>query len=341
MSGTMQAVKFLGDSRVEVRQVPIPEPGPGEALVRIAISAICGSELPAFGGAGPGSDRINNPGHEMGGLIVRGNGLCKLQAGQRVGVQIFYGCGRCIYCLKGDPEHCTEGTQAVLNAHSDYVVAPESCLIPLPDDLGWEPGVLLCGDPIGTPYHALKRMGGVHAGQTVAVFGFGPIGQGFMTLLRHYGVRTIVSELSAYRRELAARLGASLVLDPSKEDVVARVREETGGGADVSLDCSHHQETFTAALDAARVHGRVGWVGEKRSATLSPSDQAIRKELQITASWYFTAADFFEEYELYRRGLSVDGLITHRFDLADAPEAYRLFADGETGKVVFRHHEIA
>ncbi len=341
MSGTMKTVYFLGESRVEVREVPIPEPGPGEALVRIAISAICGSELPAYGGAGSTNDRVRNSGHEMGGVIVKANGLRRLREGQRVGLQIFYGCGRCLYCLQGDPEHCVEGPGAVMNAHSEYVVAPDVCLIPLPDDLDWEAAVLLCGDPIGTPYHALKRMGGVHAGQTVALFGFGPIGQGFMALLRYYGVRTIVSELSAYRRELASRLGASLVLDPSKEDVVARVRAETGGGADVSVDCSHHQATFTAALDAARVHGRVGWVGEKGSATLSPSDQAIRKGLQITASWYFTAADFLEEYELYRRGLSVDGLITHRFDLSDAPAAYRVFAAGETGKVVFRHREVA
>jgi len=256
-------------------------------------------------------------------------------------MQIFSGCGQCRHCLQGDPEHCVEGPRAVLNAHSEYVVAPEVCLIPLPDDLDWEAGVLMAGDPIGTPYHALKRMGGVHAGQTVAIFGFGPIGQGFMALLRHYGVRTIVSELGAYRRELAAKLGASLVLDPSKEDAAARVRAETNGGADISLDCSHHQETFTAALDAARVHGRVGWVGEKQSATLNPSEQAIRKELQITASWYFTVTDFHEEYELYRRGLSLDGLITHRFDLVDAPEAYRLFSSGQTGKVIFRHTEVA
>jgi threonine dehydrogenase-like Zn-dependent dehydrogenase len=335
MSDTMQTVQFLGSSRVEVREVPVPEPGPGEALIRLAISAICGSELPAYGG-GAGDGRVYNPGHEMGGVIVKANDLCRLREGQRVGLQVFHGCGRCIYCLQGNPEHCAEGTQAVVNAHSEYVVAPEVCLIPLPDDLDWEPGVLLCGDPIGTPYHALKRMGGVHAGQTVALFGFGPIGQGFMALLRYYGVRTIVSELGAYRRELAARLGARLVLDPSQEDVVARIRRETGGGADLCVDCSHGQETFTAALDAARVHGRVGWVGEKRSAVLSPSDQAIRKELQITASWYFTVPDFWEEYELYRRGLSVAGLITHRFALADAPAAYRLFASGETGKVVFR-----
>jgi propanol-preferring alcohol dehydrogenase len=220
------------------------------------------------------------------------------------------------------------------NAHSEYVVAPEMCLIPLPDDLDWETAVLLCGDALGTPYRALKRLGGVHAGETVAILGCGPIGLGFLVWLKFYGVRTIVSEVNAYRRALARRLGADLALDPTAEDVVARIRQETGGGADVCVDCSHAQQTLNDALDAARVYGRVGWVGEKPSATVKPSEQAIRKELHMAGSWYFTVADFYEELEHYRRGLSPTQVITHRYALEDAPEAYALFASGDTGKVL-------
>jgi threonine dehydrogenase-like Zn-dependent dehydrogenase len=225
------------------------------------------------------------------------------------------------------------------NGHSEFIVAPEMCLVPLPDSLDWESAVLVCGDTLGTPYRTLKRLGGVHAGETAAVFGCGPIGLGALTWLKFYGARAIVSELSPYRRALALSLGADLVLDPSEEDVVARVRAETGGGTDLCLDCSHAEQTLNDALDAARVYGRVGWIGEKPSATVNPSGQVIHKELQVAGSWYFTVGDFYEELALLPRGVSPQGLITHRFSLAEAPEAYRVFAAGETGKVVFVYGE--
>lgn len=333
---TMRYVQFLGDSRVQVRERSIPEPGPGEALVRVAISAICGSELPALQ-RGMGSRGNANPGHEVAGVVAKVNGLCGIREGERVGVQVLAGCGRCLFCLQGDPKHCVQGAHMVPDGHSEYIVAPEMCLVPLPTDMDWETAVLLCGDVMGTPYHALKRMGGVQAGQTAAVFGCGPIGLGSLTWLKFYGLDVIVSEIKAYRRDLAVRLGADLVLDPAHEDVVARIRAETGGGSDLCLDCSPAEQTLKDALDAVRTYGRVGWIGEKPLAMVNPSGQVIHKELQMTGSWYFTRAEFHEELAHYRRGLSVSQLITHRFKLEEAPEAYARFAAGETGKVVLTY----
>ena len=136
MADRMRYVQFLGDSRVEVCESAIPEPGPGQALVQIAISAICGSELPALRRGAP-DERSRNPGHEMAGTVVKANGLCRVEEGQRVGIQVTYGCGHCVYCVRGDPKHCTNGMRILGDAHSEYVVAPEMCLIPLPDDLDW------------------------------------------------------------------------------------------------------------------------------------------------------------------------------------------------------------
>jgi threonine dehydrogenase-like Zn-dependent dehydrogenase len=355
MAETMRYVQFVGGSRVEVREGPVPTPGSGEALVRIAVSAICGSELSALRrGVREGQ---HNPGHEMAGVVVEAHGLKHVQDGQRVGLQVTYGCGRCICCLQGDPKHCVNEMDYLLNAHSEYVVAPEMCLVPLPEEsvpaqqsaaascsvpyLDWETAVLLCGDAMGTPYRALKRLGGVHAGETAAVFGCGPIGLGCLIWLKFYGVRAIVSEISPYRRDLARSLGADLVFDPAQEDVVARIHEETGGGADLCLDCSPAERTLVDALNAARVYGRVGWIGEKPSAMVDPSGQVIHKELRLAGSWYFTVADFHEELALYRCGLSPSRLITHRYALDEAPEAYRVFASGETGKVLFCHKGFA
>jgi len=332
----MRVVRFKGKGQVEVVERPLPEPGPGEALVRIAISAICGSERGAVE-SGLSEGETCNTGHEMAGIVVRANGTRRAVEGERVGIQVLAGCGRCLYCLQGDPKHCVEKPRFIPNAHGEYVVAPDICLVPLPQDLDWEPAVMLCGDMLGTPYHALKRMGGAHAGETAAIFGCGPIGLGCLTWLVDAGARVFVSEPNAYRRELALKLGADVAIDPTQEDPVARVQAETGGGAELCLDCSPEEQTLQDALNAARVYGRVGWIGEKPSATVNPSQQVLHKGLQITGSWYFGPAEFFEQLAHYRRGMSLEGLITHRFALEDAPAAYRLFASRNAGKIVFRN----
>jgi threonine dehydrogenase-like Zn-dependent dehydrogenase len=337
----MKYIQFLGNSAVDVREKPIPQPGPGEALVQIVLSAMCGSEIHSLvDGIDPVNSLIvNNSGHESVGVAVEVPAGGRIRQGQRVGVNIMYGCGKCIYCLNGDPVHCPT-VRIYQNAHSDYMVVPESCLVPLPDDLNWDAAVVMCGDMLGTPYHALKRLGGVNAAQRVAIFGCGPIGIGCLVWLKHFGVYTIVSEISPYRRELARRLGADLVLDPNAEDVVAHIKDVTGGGAEVCLDCAGVQETNSHALGAARIYGRVGFIGEKKLATIMLSPHIIRKELSIVGSWYFTNAEFFEQVEFYRRGLSIDGMITHRYTLTQAPDAYRCFLAGETGKVVFYHEGV-
>jgi threonine dehydrogenase-like Zn-dependent dehydrogenase len=336
----VQYIQFTGNSQVEVRQAPVPQPGPGEALVQVALSAICGSEMHALErGMSSATGEAHNLGHEVVGVAAEVNGGSRIAPGQRVGVNIIQGCGSCIYCLTGDLVHCAK-LKYSFDAHSDYIVVPEACLVPLPDDVGWEAAVLMCGDTLGTPYHALKRLGGVNPSQRAAVFGFGPIGIGSLAWLKYFGLQTIVSETSPYRCALARRLGADLVINPAAEDVVERVRLETDGGAEVCLDCSGLPQTLNDALDAARIYGKVASIGEKPSATIKPSDQLIRKELTIFGAWYFTTAEFYEQVEFYRGGLKIDGIISHRYTLNEAPEAYERFQAGETGKVVFYHPGI-
>ena len=131
-------------------------------------------------------------------MAVEVNGGIRITQGQHVGVNIIQGCGSCIYCLTGDLVHCSK-LKYSFDAHSDYIVVPEACLVPLPDDVGWDAAVLMCGDTLGTPYHALKRMGGVNLSQRAAVFGFGPIGIGSLVWLKYFGLYTFVSEVSPYR----------------------------------------------------------------------------------------------------------------------------------------------
>ena len=327
----MLGVVFTGSSKAEVREFPDPAPKPGEALVRMAVSAICGSELHSYHSKDGSKGRP--VGHEMVGEVIAVNQTRHLKVGDRVAIQIMAGCGRCYYCLRGDYEHC--GTMGYLfGGHAELIAAPELCCLPLPDDVNWERGVLLGGDTIGTTYRTLHRLG-VSAFDTVAVLGCGPIGLGMLALLRFLGATTFAADVSAYRRDLAKKLGASHVLDPNTQDIPAVIRSLTAGaGVDVALDCSPTQETLTAALDSVRKFGRVGFVGEKGNSTFHPSNHFIRKEITALGSWYYNPADYFEIMDLYRRGLKVDDIVTHRFPLAEAPAAFATFASGESGKVI-------
>jgi threonine dehydrogenase-like Zn-dependent dehydrogenase len=330
----MRAATFIGDSRVDVRDLPDPSPKPGEALVRIAASAICGSELHDYRSPTASNGRI--PGHEMVGEVISTNQTAHVAVGDRVALQIMTGCGRCYYCLRGDYEHCRD-MGYLIGGHAELIAAPEMCCLPLPEEVSWESGVLLGGDTIGTTYRTLKRLG-ASAFDVIAVFGCGPIGLGMLALLRFLGARTIAADVSSYRRELAGKLGAWRALDAAAGDLAKHVLALTDGlGPTVALDCSPVQATLTAALDSVRKFGRVGFVGEKAESMIHPSDQFLRKEIAAYGSWYYSPSDYFEILELHRRGLQVDDLVTHRYSLEEADAAFATFASGESGKVLIVH----
>jgi threonine dehydrogenase-like Zn-dependent dehydrogenase len=205
----------------------------------------------------------------------------------------------------------------------------------MPDDLPYDEGVLIGGDTLGVAYHALAKIA-LRPRDTAAVVGCGPVGLGFVRLLNFYGVRTIAVEVSPYRRELALRAGAEHVVDPGTDDGVAAIRETTSGrGVDVAIDASGTDAGVNLALDATRDEGTFIFAGAGRQATINPWSQFLEKEVVAYGVWYFVDRDYFGLLDLYRQGLGVSDLITHRFPLDDAPTAYDLFARGETGKVVF------
>lgn len=327
----MQRIVFAGDSRVDVREAPTPQPNVGEVLIRVGASAICGSEMKRYRApdALPG-----NPGHEMVGEVVESRGDNGPAVGQRVAVNIITGCGDCAACRAGDRRFCTDQGY-VFNGHAEYVVAPAVNCLPMPDDLPDDDGVLIGGDTLGVAYHALDRIC-LRPRDTVAIVGCGPVGLGFVRLLAFYGVRVIAAEISPQRRDLAKRVGAETVIDPSAGDALAAIREATGGrGVDVGIDASGADAGVNLALDAVRDEGTFVFAGAGHTATINPWTQFLEKELTAYGVWYFVDRDYYGLLDLYRQGLRVNDLITHRFPLAQAPAAYDLFDRGETGKVIF------
>jgi len=219
-------------------------------------------------------------------------------------------------------------------AHAQYILTPEASPLPLPESVSFEQGCLV-PDPVGTPYHAHKRMG-TNATHTVAVFGLGPMGLGAVTIAAHLGARVIGVDPIPYRRNLAETLGAAETISPADGNVVEQIRNLTNGyGLDRALECAGKGESLHAALDLVRPFGHVAIIGENAEATVRPSDHFNRKEIVLSGSCCFPLGEYAEIVRLFEAGLPAAQMITHRFSIEQAAEAYRLFNEGNTGKVIF------
>jgi len=221
------------------------------------------------------------------------------------------------------------------------MVLPEKCVVAAPKDISFDTLTLLGGDTVGVAYRAIRQLDSLK-GKTVFVSGGGPIGLGATALLKYFGCQVIVSEPSAYRRDyLKQHAGASRVFDPDIDDWKDRVMELTEGiGPEYIFECSGNPAAQIQALELVRCQGTVVFCGENyNELKIIPSLHIIHKEVTIKGAFYFSAADFFEIVELYRKGLDVSPLVSHIVPLAKAPEMMELFTQGKTGKVIIHLQE--
>jgi threonine dehydrogenase-like Zn-dependent dehydrogenase len=346
----MRGIVFVGNRKVEIREFPDPTPGPGEVVLAIKASGMCGSDLHVYRAAGNaaaalglgGSGGPFIAGHEPCGVIAAvGPGVTGGDAllGRRVMNHHYKGCGRCKHCRAGWSQLC-RGDRVVYGvtghgAHAPLMVAPASTMVPLPDDLTFEEGAAIsCGT--GTAYGALRRLD-LSGRDTLAVFGQGPVGAS-ATLLGHaMGARVIAVDISPERLALARELGADDVVNARETDPVAAIRELTRGeGAETTMDTTGSAEGRLNSVRSAATWGRVALVGEGGQVTFDVSQDLLRRQLTLHASWTFSSigqeecARFISE-----RRVPLGRLLTHRFRLDDAESAYRLFDTQTTGKGVF------
>lgn len=340
----MKAVLLPGARQVQVVDRPDPEPGVGEVLVRVRVSALCRSDMslydgtPIVGGEGAGTGAVI-PGHEPAGDVVALGPLAGgVAVGDRVAIYLAVGEGRCDWCRRGDRMLCPSVKFVGFDVHggdAEYVVVPAENCLPIPDAMSFE-AAALSTDMVGTQFSTQARLG-VSGTDTVAVFGLGPMGAAGVLVAKARGARVVAVDVLNERLELAVRLGADIVVNSGSQDPVAALRAATrGDGVDVAIDCSGNPAAQNAALDATRRLGSVAFVGESRSTTINPSDQIIRKLLTVIGGWYFATWEYSAITRfILEHDMPVDQLITHRFPLAEAPEAFRMFNARETEKAVF------
>jgi threonine dehydrogenase-like Zn-dependent dehydrogenase len=338
----MRGLVFTGDRGVALRQFPDPRPGEREVVVAIRASGMCGSDLPPYRAPHrPGSDQVIR-GHEPCGVVAeRGPGASAALApdGARVIVHHYRGCGRCKYCRTGWAQLCLVGHTVYgatgHGANADYMLVPDSSLVPLPDELSFAEGAAIaCGS--GTAYAAAKRLD-VSGRDTLAIFGQGPVGLSATLFASAMGARVIAVDVVEQRLAMARAQGAAHVLDARQQDPVATIRDLTHGeGADATLDCTGQAEPRVQAARAARTWGRTCYVGEGGTATFEMTPDVIHRQLTIYGSWTFSTV-LLEECARFvvDRQLRLGSIFTDEYRLEQAETAFRRFDTGTTGKGVF------
>jgi threonine dehydrogenase-like Zn-dependent dehydrogenase len=346
----MRGAVFLGNRKIEIRNIPDPTPGPGEVVVQMKASGMCGSDLkfyrspPGAAQAALGLGGDAEPfiaGHEPCGVVAaRGPGVSEREApiGQRVMDHHYSGCGVCGHCRVGWSQLCREGIVVygvtANGGHAEFLKVPARTLVPLPEELSFiEGAAVACGT--GTAYAALRRMH-LAGGSTLAVFGQGPVGLSATLLGATMGARVIAVETNAERLELATQFGADFGVDASREDSLEAIRDLTGGeGVDLALDCTGIPAARVAAVRSAKTWGTVCFVGEGNDVTLDVSRDLLRKQLTLIGSWTFSAMGQAECARFVADNrIDLESIFTHRWTLDQVDEAYRVFDTQSTGKGV-------
>ncbi|HSD66126.1 MAG TPA: alcohol dehydrogenase catalytic domain-containing protein [Vicinamibacteria bacterium] len=329
----MKAVVYRGPGRIAVEDVPIPEPGPGEMLVRVDACGICPTDLKKIEkGLLPGP-RIF--GHEIAGTVAAlGAGTRTFREGQRVVVHHHVPCRACFYCDRGLHAQCPaykrNGTSAGFEpsggGYAEYVKAfdwiVERGTIPIPDGVPPEEACFV--EPVNTCLKAVRKAG-IGKGDSVLVVGQGPIGLLLMQVARWAGGAVAVSDLLPERRSLASSLGAVAALDAGL-DVPAAVRRLTAGrGADCTLVAAPGRAAFAQAVDATRPGGRIlSFAATSRGETAEVDlGQLTTSEKDILTA-YSSSIDLQPQAAglVFERAVRVRELVSHRLPIERAPEAF-------------------
>jgi len=326
---------LTGPQKLELRRVPDPVPGPGEAPVRVRAVGICGSDVECYQGTHPLPNYPRLPGHEFAGEIAAvGPGWSGPPVGTRVAVDPALHCGRCYACRVGRHNCCTNVSIAGVHrpgAMAEYAPARAGHVYPLPEDMSFEVAAVVETLSIGA--QVIDRAG-VLQDDRVVVLGAGPIGLCCLLLAKNAGASVLVSEPLAWRRDLAAALGADRVIDPAAAPLPEAVRDFTDGyGAHVAIDATGEIEGAEAAVSIAGSAARVVILTLRDEPMRLRPWQLVRQELTLLGS-RLTRADFGDLIALAASGKApIERLITHRYPLSEAETAFRTACERPPGLI--------
>ena len=337
----MRVAMYYNNHDVRLEELPLPQIGPGELLVRIEASGICGSDVMEWYRRGRGPQVL---GHEVSGEVVQvGQDVGRFKPGERVALSHHVPCNTCRYCLSGHHSVCDTLRQTHFDpgGFAEYVRVPainvDRGVYLLPNAMSFEEGAML--EPLGCVVRG-QRLARIGPGGCVLVVGSGLTGLLHIQLARALGAGTVVAvDVVDYRLQAALRLGADAAIS-GNEDVPARLREITGGHlADLVVLATGAEPAILQALQAVERHGTVLFFAPTSPEATLPiplNDLFWRNELTLTSTYAASPADFMTAMDLVRTGrVKVRETISHRLGLGEAALGFRLTAEaGDSLKVI-------
>jgi len=344
---TMKANVFHGKDDLRVEEVPRPRAGVGEAVIRVTLTTICGTDLHILRGEYPVKPGLVI-GHEPVGVIEElGEGITGYAIGDRVLVGAITPCGQCRACLSGHLSQCGHGGcyeaiggwrfgNTINGAQAEYLLVPnaQANLARIPDELSDEQVVLLA-DIASTGFSGAES-GNIRIGDAVLVFAQGPIGLCATAGAKLMGATLIIGvDGDDNRLAMAKKMGADVVLDYRDTDVIAEVQKLTGGGVDVAIEALGTQETFESALRCLRPGGTLSSLGVYSGKLQIPYDAfaaGIGDHRIITTLCPGGKERMRRLMEVIRSGrVDLTPLLTHTFPLDKISDAYQLFGSRADG----------
>ena len=341
----MRGVLLPGGRKVEIKEFEVPVPGHGQVLIKMKASSICGSDIRAIYrehlGHGPEGYQGVIAGHEPCGQIERtGPGCQRFKQGDRVILYHISGCGVCNDCREGYMISCTSDKRAAYGwqrdgGHADYILAQENTCVALPDSLSYVDGALIaCG--FGTVYEALNRMA-LSGQDRLLITGMGPVGMAAGLVAKKMGASLVIgADVSEARLGFATSCGSiDATVKADAPDALERIKKLTQDqGCEAAVDCSGSPQGRLLALQGTRRWGRCAMVGEGGSVSFDVSQTIIHNQITIFGSWV-TSLGHMEDLvqKLVEWHLKPEVIVSHRFALAQAEQAYGLADAGQSGKV--------
>lgn len=332
----MQALVYHGPGKISLDQVPTPQIiDPHDAIVRPTLSTICGTDIHIMHGGVPDVKPGTILGHEFCGEVVAlGEQVTNLKIGDKVAANCITHCGECFYCTKGLYSQCERGGwlfgNTIDGCQAEYVRVPyaHTGLHIIPEGLK-EEDLLFIGDILSTGYLACEN-GNIKSGDTVAVFGCGPVGMCSMASAKLWGPAQIIAiDTNASRLNLAKKHGlADVCINPAKEDAPQKIKELTGGrGADVTIEAVGVSATYNSAIEAVRPGGTVSIVGVFEEPQMLELNKLWSKNISIKMG-LVNSNHLPELIQLIKSGkIDIKFMQTHKAPLSDIIKGYDVFGN--------------